>query len=43
MSQTLERMSTPDAEFFYAEHHTCPMRQLAEVPGLSRRPDRGPA
>jgi hypothetical protein len=24
MSQTLERMSTLDAEFFYAEHHNVP-------------------
>ena len=25
MSQTLDRMSTLDAEFFYAEHHNMPM------------------
>src|SRR6266699_2768713 len=25
MSQTLDRMSTLDAEFFYAEHHNVPM------------------
>jgi hypothetical protein len=24
MSQTLDRMSTLDAEFFYAEHHNVP-------------------
>lgn len=24
MSQTLERMSTLDADFFYAEHHNVP-------------------
>ena len=25
MTQTLDRMSTLDAEFFYAEHHNVPM------------------